>query len=81
MLQTYEAIYNGNQFLWVNQAPPKSNQNVPVVVVMNVEPPPTKLDDEIDDLLECACGAWSTGKTLDEIDREINEMRKTWERG
>jgi len=82
MLQTYEAIYSDNQFHWINQAPPKFDKKVPVVVVMNVEHTTTKPDDfDIDDILECACGAWSSGKTLDEIDKEINEMRREWDRG
>jgi len=55
---------------------------VPVVIVMNVEHAQKKPDDfDIDDILECACGAWSSGKILDEIDKEINEMRREWDRG
>lgn len=37
MLQTYEATYNGEQFRWINQAPPKLDKEVPVVLVMDVE--------------------------------------------
>jgi hypothetical protein len=75
MLQTYQAIYKNNQFFWVNQAPPNLNKEVPVVVVMNVEPTPTKPKESIHALLQRTRGAWGKKKTMDEIDAEISAMR------
>ena len=80
MLQTYQAIYKNNQFFWVNQVPPNLNKEVPVVVVMDVEPTPTKPQKNLREVLQRAWGCLGNGKSLDEIDREINEMRQEWDR-
>lgn len=74
MLQTYEAIYNGQQFHWLNETPPKPDKEIRVVVVMDVEKP------NIREVLQNTRGAWSKGKTLDEIDAEIKSMRSEWDR-
>ncbi len=39
MLKSYEAFYDGNQFTWLNQAPPKLKKKVRVVLVIEEEPP------------------------------------------
>ena len=80
MLQTYEAIYSGNQFRWIDRAPPKLDKEVRVVLVMNVEPAPIKPQESIHDLLQRTRGAWGKGKTMDEIDAEISAMRSEWVR-
>ncbi len=36
MLQTYEAIYNGQQFHWLNNIPPQPDKEIHVVVVMDI---------------------------------------------
>jgi hypothetical protein len=81
MLQTYEAIYNGHQFHWLNQIPPKPEKEVHVVLVMDVDKPIVKPKSNIQEVLQQAWGCLSIGKSLDEIDQEINEMRQEWERG
>jgi len=79
MLQTYEAIYNGQQFHWLNDTPPKPDKEIRVVVVMDVEKSkPDKPD--VREVLQNTRGAWSEGKTLDEIDAEIQIMRSEWDR-
>ncbi len=80
MLQTYEAIYSGNQFRWINQTPPELDEERRVVVVMNVEKSAAKPKKNIREILERTRGAWGKGKTRDEIDAEINIMRSEWER-
>jgi hypothetical protein len=80
MLQTYEAIYNGNQFRWINQAPPKLDKEVRVVLVMDVEKTTAKPQKNLHEVLQRAWGCLGRGKSLDEIDQEINEMRKEWDR-
>jgi len=80
MLQTYEATYNGEQFRWINQAPPKLDKEVPVVLVMDVEKTAIKPQKNLHDVLQRTRGAWGKGKTLDEIDAEIHIMRSGWER-
>jgi len=79
MLQTYEAIYSDNQFRWINQAPPKLDKEVRVVLVMDVEKTTPKKN--LHEVLQRAWGCLGRGKSLDEIDQEINEMRKEWDRG
>jgi len=81
MLQTYEAIYNGNQFRWINQAPPGLDKEVRVVLVMDVEKTTATPKKNIHEVLQRAWGCLGRGKSLDEIDQEINEMRKEWDRG
>jgi len=83
MLQTYEATYNGEQFRWINQAPPKLDKEVPVVLVMDVEKTATKPKKNLHEVLQRTRGAWGclgSGKSLDEIDQEINEIRHEWDR-
>jgi hypothetical protein len=79
MLQTYEAIYNGNQFRWINP-PPKVNKEVHVVLVMDVENMVTKSKKNIHEVLQRSWGCLGSSKSLDEIDKEINEMRHKWDR-
>ncbi len=79
MLQTYEAIYNGNQFRWINP-PPKVNKEVHVLLIMDVEKTVTKSKKNIYEVLQHSWGCLGTGKSLDEIDQEINELRKEWDR-
>ncbi|TGN99709.1 hypothetical protein PN36_34940 [Candidatus Thiomargarita nelsonii] len=81
MLQTYEAIYSDNQFRWINQAPPKVDKEVRVVLVMDVEKNTAKQKKNLHEVLQRAWGCLGRGKSLDEIDQEINEMRKEWGRG
>jgi len=80
MLQTYEAIYSDNQFRWINQAPPKLDKEVRVVLVMDVEKTTAKPKKNLHEVLQRTRGAWGKGKTLDEIDAEIHTMRSEWER-
>jgi len=81
MLQTYEAIYSGNQFRWINQAPPKLDKEVRVVLVMDVENTVAKPKKNLHEVLQGAWGCLGSGKSLDEIDQEMNEMRNEWDRG
>jgi len=80
MLQTYEATYNGEQFRWINQAPPKLDKEVPVVLVMDVEKTAIKPKKNLHDVLQRAWGCLGSGKSLDKIDQEINETRHEWDR-
>ena len=38
MLKSYEAFYDGNELTWLNQAPPKLEKKVRVVLVIEEEP-------------------------------------------
>ena len=80
MLQTYEAIYDGKQFQWLNDIPPQPEKEIRVVLLMDVEKTVVNSKPNIHEVLQKAWGCLGTGKNLDEIDQEINEMRQEWER-
>lgn len=80
MLQTYEAIYSDNQLHWINQSPPKLDKKVRVIVVMEVENTVKKPKKDLHDILDRAWGCMGNGKSMDEIDLEMNRMRQEWDR-
>jgi len=80
MLQTYEAIYSDNQFHWINQAPPKLDKKVRVILVMEVENTVAKPEKNLHEVLHRAWGCLGNGKSMDEIDLEINHKRQEWDR-
>jgi hypothetical protein len=54
MLQTDEAIYSNNQPHWINQAPPKPDKKVRVIVVMEVENTVAKPKKDLHEILDRA---------------------------
>ncbi len=79
MLRSYEAIYNGDQFRWVNQIPPKPETEIRVLLVMEINTIKPKYQQNIHEIFEKAWGCFGN-KSLDEIDKEMNEMRQEWDR-
>lgn len=80
MLKSYEAVYDHGALKWVGDAPPIEDVSK-VVVVVDV-PSKTKKHklSEIRKALSSTRGAWSAGKSIEEIDKEIENMRADWER-
>ena len=80
MLKSYEAVYDHGALKWVGDAPPIEDVSK-VVVVVDV-PSRTKKHklSETRKILGSTRGAWSSGKTIEEIDKEIDKMRVAWER-
>ena len=81
MLKTYEATYEDGKLRWVKEIPNIQN-GAKVSVTVDVPDDVQRREEEIRKVLDEACGAWGTGKTLEEIDREIETVRKAdWSRG
>ena len=80
MSKTYEATYEDGTLKWTYEKPEIKN-GTKVTVVVDPPTEPEKDIEEIRRVVEAARGAWGTGKTLDQIDREIREMReREWTR-
>ncbi len=84
MLKSYEAVLEHNQLVhWLSPAPPKHATKVRIVIVMEeVSPPPLVSENPLNhrEVLQRTRGAWGRGKTIEEVDAEIHQMRSEWER-
>lgn len=86
MLKNYHAIYEKGKLKWINGKPDiKDGTKVTVLIEHQAHPRPKRTKEEIRNILDEAWGAWGTGKSLEEIDREIETMREAawsrdWER-
>jgi predicted DNA-binding antitoxin AbrB/MazE fold protein len=74
MLKSYEATYDKGMLKWV-QEKPDIEDGEKVIVVVDVRTSLKNRRKEIRKALEGARGAWGTGKSLAEIDREIDARR------
>lgn len=79
MLKTYEAVYDHGALKWIGDSPPEDVSRVVVVVDVPSETKKHKLS-KIRKVLSATRGAWSVGKSIEEIDKEIANMRTDWER-
>jgi hypothetical protein len=78
MSKTYEAIYEDGHLEWLGEQPGTGRHRLLVTVIKD-HPPRYALQD-VHDMLEATRGAWSRGRTLEEIDAEIDQMRAEWDR-
>ncbi len=78
MSKTYEAIYENGQLEWLGEQPGSGRHRLLVTVVERE--PRQHAPQEIRRVLEATRDAWGRGKTLDEIDDEIDRMRSEWNR-
>jgi hypothetical protein len=82
MLKSYEAILERNQSVrWLTPAPPRHATETRIIIVMEedhsllpVSPSSSR------EVLRRTRGAWGRGKTIEEVDAEIRQMRSEWER-
>lgn len=77
MLETYEAVYEDGRLEWLERPPHQGRRRV-LVTVLEELPRPSA--EEVQRVLDETRGAWGTGKSLNEIDRDIESMRETWDR-
>jgi len=80
MLKSYEAIYRQGQLRWLHQAPPIPDQELRVLVVAEIVEAKTPTKHNLHEVLQRAWGCLESGKTLDDLDRELQVMRHEWER-
>lgn len=76
MLKSYSAIYKQGHLEWLDDRP--EQENVPVIVTFieaNYQKPLTKARF----ILEQAWGCVEKPRTLEQIDRDISQMREEWE--
>lgn len=78
MSKTYEAIYEEGHLEWLGAHPGAGRHRLLVIVVDSR--PPRHAPQEVHGMLEATRGAWGRGKTLEDIDAEIDRMRAEWER-
>ena len=80
MLRQYEAIYQGGALKWLRDEP-RIEDGTRIRVTVEGPGPEAKQEEEVEEAMRDAWGCLGEGKTLDEIDREIAEMRdRDWER-
>ncbi len=73
MSKTYEAIYEDGRLQWLGAQPAAGRHRLQVTIID--ARPPQHSAQEVHRLLEATQGAWSRGKTLEEIDAEIDQRR------
>ena len=75
MLKSYEATYEKGRLKWIQESP-DIEDGEKVIVVVEAKPILERRKQDIHTALVEARGAWGTGKSLDEIDREISTRRE-----
>lgn len=78
MSKTYEAIYEDGHLEWLGAQPGTGRHRLRVTVVDGRSR--QRSPQEVHRMLEATRGAWGHGKTLEEIDAEIDQMRAEWDR-
>ncbi len=76
MRQTYEAELDNDRVRWTGRHPEAGRHRILVTVL----DPPTRSQEEIQCVLDQTRGAWDTGKSMDEIDAQLEAMRAEWDR-
>lgn len=78
MIKQYEAIYKNGQLQWI-YPPPVAIENRRVMVSLADEEDETKSVD-ITALLSQTRGCLGSRMTMEEIDRDVSDMRDEWTR-
>jgi hypothetical protein len=78
MSKTYEAIYENGHLQWLGEQPGAGRHRLQVTIID--ASPSQHSRREVHRILEATQGAWGRGKTLEEIDAEIDRMRAEWDR-
>jgi hypothetical protein len=78
MLKTYEAIYEDGKLRWVREQPAGRRMKV-MVTVLEDEPDARTLAAR-KEIWQRSKGCVKPGKSIEEIDADIRQMRAEWER-
>ena len=77
MSKSYEALYEDGPLQWRGAQPGAGRHRLLVTVMDGALR--RRSPQEVHRMLEATRGAWGCGKTLDEIDAEIDRMRAEWD--
>lgn len=77
MKKTYEAVYEEGRLEWLERRPHSGRCRVLVTVLEEL---PQHSPEEVQQVLDETRGTWGTGTSPDEVDRDIEAMRETWNR-
>lgn len=77
MHETYEAIYENGELSWLNKQPQAGRHHVLVTILDLTK---THSQHDVHNMLTNTSGAWGEGKSLDEIDAELDRIRAEWDR-
>jgi hypothetical protein len=78
MSKAYEAIYENGHLQWLGAEPGAGRHRLRVTIIDGHAPQHSL--QEVHCMLEATRGAWGRGKTLEDIDAEIDRMRAEWDR-
>ena len=76
MRATYEAVLNNDRIEWTGRHPDSGRHRILVTVL----DPPARSPEDVQRVLDQTRGAWATGKSIEEIDAQIEAMRAEWDR-
>ena len=77
MMKTYEAIYEDGRLEWTEDAPEPGRCRVRVTVLEDM---PRRPPEEVQRVLDDTRGAWGAAASPDDVDRDVEAMRETWNR-
>jgi hypothetical protein len=78
MLKSYEAVYEDGKLRWIREQP--ASKKMRVLVTVLEEETDAATPAALKAMLERAKGCVRPGKSIEEIDADIREMRAEWER-
>ncbi len=78
MLKSYEAVYEDGTLRWVREQPTAKRMKVIVTVLEEESDAQGSITRRA--ILERAKGCLKSGKSIEEIDADVRQMRAEWER-
>ncbi|GIV59520.1 MAG: hypothetical protein KatS3mg043_0609 [Rhodothermaceae bacterium] len=78
MQKTFEALYEDGRLTWLGERPESGRFHVLVTIVDRAGRARNR--EEVHRVLEATRGACGGGKSLEELDAELEQMRSEWER-
>lgn len=80
MLKSYEAVYHNGHLHWLGMPPPREIEKRHVMVVVDLEKKADKPSPDIRQLLVQTRGCLKPLRTIDDIDKDVAQMRSEWDR-
>lgn len=79
MLKSYEAVYEDGTLRWIREQPAAKRMKV-IVTVLEEETDAQGSSATRRPMLERSKGCLKPGKSIEEIDADVRQMRDEWER-